>query len=101
MSYLFEANPFLGAIFVAAILTAVHCVIQSWLCRIAIRRLYAIQDEMGELCKRSATPDTNRRMDSLAHEAAGLLARFDIDYWAALERQPSRNKNRKGPSQQS
>lgn len=95
MSYIFEASYLLGAMFFASIVTAAHALAQAMLCRMAVRRLYAIQDEMGELCRGTATPDTNRRMDLLAHEAASLLARFDIDYWAALERQPSsRNRDR-------
>jgi hypothetical protein len=92
MSFLLEEYYLLG-LFVAAIITAAHCGVQSWLCRYAIRRLHAIQNEMGELCKRKTDPDANERMDSLAHEAAHLLARFDIDYWAAVERQPLRNKD--------
>ncbi|MCG8583919.1 MAG: hypothetical protein MI757_04315 [Pirellulales bacterium] len=94
MSYIFEASYLLGALFFASMITAMHAFVQSMLCRLAVRRLYAIQDEMGELCRGIATPDTNRQMDELAHEAARLLARFDIDYWAALDRQPSRNKDR-------
>ena len=96
MSFVFNISNLLVAIFVAAVVTAAHTLMQSWLCRMAVRRLHAIQDEMGELCRGTADAKTNRRMDSLANEAARLLARFDIDYWAALERQPnSRDSDRK------
>lgn len=98
MSYLFEASYILGAIFIAAIVTAAHTLIQSFLCRHAVRRLYAIQDEMGELCSDKSEVDTNQQMDDLAHEAARLLARFDIDYWAALDRQSSERGKRRRQS---
>jgi hypothetical protein len=98
MTYLFEASYLLGATFLAAIITAAHTFVQSVLCKSAVHRLHAIQDEMGELCQGETDDDTNLQMDRLAHEAAKLLARFDIDYWTALENQPSRKKDGKKDS---
>ena len=76
-----------SSVLLAAVAVGTHLLVDFWIRRAAIRRLHAIQDEMGRLCKRGASEETNRKVDALAHEAAGHLARFGIDYWAVVDQQ--------------
>jgi hypothetical protein len=79
-------SSLLIAMLIAGIFTALHVVADWMIRRAAVRRLYAIQDEMDQVCQRRSNPDANRQMDVLAHEAGHLLARFGIDYWAVVRR---------------
>lgn len=81
----------LMALLIAGAVTALHVVADWLLRRAAVRRLYAIQDEMDQVCRGKRSPDANRRMDLLAHEAGHLLARFGIDYWAVVRRGKERH----------
>ena len=76
-----------SSILLAAVSVGTHLLVDFLLRRSAIRRLHAIQDEMGRLCKRGASEETNRQVDELAHEAAVHLARFGIDYWTVVDQQ--------------
>jgi len=81
-----SASSLLIAMLIAGAFAALHVVIDRVIRRAAVRRLYAIQDEMDQVCQRRSNPDAERQMDVLAHEAGRLLARFDIDYWAVVRR---------------
>jgi hypothetical protein len=87
-----SASSLLIALVIAGAFTAIHVVIDWLLRRAAYRRIHEIQDEMDQICQDRGNPDAERQMDVLSHEAGRLLARFDIDYWAVVNRGKDRRQ---------